>query len=80
MRKWPTPTAATGPTCNEGTSGDAAQSAAMFIRSTFPFSRSLNTRQERSSSCVVREDDMPFSEWHVLYKRQEVPVAPPSYL
>ena len=27
MRKWPTPTTATGPTCNERASGDAAQSA-----------------------------------------------------
>jgi len=27
MRKWPTPTTATGPTCNKGASGGAAQSA-----------------------------------------------------
>ena len=30
MRKWPTPTAATGPTCNGGASRGAAQSASML--------------------------------------------------
>ena len=31
MRKWPTPTDATGPTCNEGASGGTAQSASISI-------------------------------------------------
>ena len=46
MRKWPTPTTATGPTCNEGVSEGAARSAYMF---TMP-----STRAERP---VMRHGD-----------------------
>ena len=47
MRKWPTPTTATGPTCNEGASGGAAQSASMLIFSALALGPSRNLTSKR---------------------------------
>ena len=86
MRKWPTPTTATGPTCNEGASGGDAQSASVHIwhccncQAVFPVSQ-RRRQKNRGHDRLAPRYQSPCCSWAYLLhliNRPEPCTDPPA--